>query len=107
MLVRRFPAKCRQSPLLGYVPFKHDGSVEGKLRWLRIAVGWTQDDWAKAARVDPGTIGRWEDGRGLDGSQVIEAALDCLGLRIGELGLGSLIGQELGSLERVVFRRCK
>jgi DNA-binding XRE family transcriptional regulator len=90
---------------LRYVPFKHDGSWKGKLRWLRFAAGWTQEDWGKAAGISPGTIGRWEEGRGLQGSPVIVAALETLSNRLAAMGLGGLVGSELALLQATDFRR--
>lgn len=92
---------------LGYIPFKHDGSLGGKLRWLRIAAGWTQEDWAKAARISPGSIGRWEVGRGLRGSPVITAALDLLAKHLGACGLSTSVALELRSINFTDFRRSR
>jgi DNA-binding XRE family transcriptional regulator len=90
---------------LGYVPFKHDGSIGDKLRWLRITGGWTQDDWGKAARVSPGTIGRWEMDRGTQDSPVIEAAIKTLSKHLEAAGLSSLAAPELVSVQTSDFRR--
>jgi len=93
------------SRFLGYVPFKHDGSLGDKLRWLRIVAGWTQDDWAKVARISSGTIGRWEDGRGMHGSPVITEAINCLAKHLALGGLDPFVASELGSLRTTDFRR--
>lgn len=90
---------------LGYVPFTHDGSLGSKLRWLRTSAGWTQDDWARAARISPGTIGRWEEGRGMHGSPVIVAAINTLSNHLLGAGLGSLAASELATVEATDFRR--
>ena len=47
---------------LEYVPFKHDGTQRGRLRWMRMCAGWTQDDLAAAAHCGVSSIGRLESG---------------------------------------------
>jgi DNA-binding XRE family transcriptional regulator len=101
-LPRQIPAIIR---FLGYVPFKHDDTLGGKLRWLRIASGWTQEDWGKVAKISPGTIGRWEEGRGMRGSPVIRAALHLLAKHLVATGLKNLVSAELRALEDADFRR--
>ena len=101
-LPSQMPAIIR---FLGYVPFKHDGSLGGKLRWLRIAAGWTQEDWAKVARISPGTVGRWEDGRGMRGSPVIVKAIKMLSKHLAVAGISGLIAPELQSVESANFSR--
>ena len=101
-LPRQIPAIIR---FLCYVPFKHDGSIPGKLRWLRTVTGWTQDDWAAAARISPGTIARWEDGRGLIGSPRISTAIEALSRQIAKLGLGTFAQPQLDSIHSVSFAR--
>jgi DNA-binding XRE family transcriptional regulator len=90
---------------LGFVPFNHDGSLAGKLRWLRIAAGWTQDDWAKAANISPGTIGRWEGGRGMRGSPVITIAVNKLATHLALARLSTFVASEVGLLQTEDFRR--
>lgn len=101
-LPRQIPAIIR---FLGYVPFKHDDSLGGKLRWLRIASGWTQEDWGKVAKISPGTIGRWEEGRGMRGSPVIRSALRKLEGQLAASGLDSLTVPEVRTLQTADFRR--
>lgn len=48
---------------LGYVPFSDDGSVGGRMRWLRLCSGWNQKEFAAASRCSVTTIWRWEDNR--------------------------------------------
>jgi DNA-binding XRE family transcriptional regulator len=103
-LSRQIPAIIR---FLGYVPFKHDDSFGRKLRWLRIASGWTQEDWGKVAKISPGTIGRWEEGRGILGSPVIRGALNLLTKHLVTAGLKDLVYAELRALENTDFRRPK
>lgn len=79
--------------------------MPGKIRWLRTAAGWTQDDWAAAAKINPGSIGRWEDGRGMLGSPVIQEALKCLSQRLDTTGLANLVVSELRAVQAVDFRR--
>src|SRR5688572_2694650 len=40
---RFYPAIIR---FLGYVPFSHDGTRSGMIRWLRCCAGWTQQQLA-------------------------------------------------------------
>jgi len=101
-LPSQFPAIIR---FLGYVPFKHDGSLGGQVRWLRLCAGWTQDEWAARARISPGSIGRWEEGRGMQGSPVIVGAIKTLSKHFSAAGLKSLVVSELQSLESADFRR--
>jgi hypothetical protein len=82
---------------LGYVPFKHDGSLAGKLRWLRIVGGWTQENWAAAAKMNANTIGRWEDGRGIVGSPLIMIAIKSLSRHLSAVGLSDQVASELSA----------
>jgi len=97
-LPSQIPAVIR---FLGYVPFKHDGSLKGRLRWLRIAAGWTQEDWAKAASISAGTVGRWEDGRGINSSPIIWIAVKAFTQVFRSLGLTGLVAAELQVLQSV------
>ena len=54
---RYYPAIIR---FLGYVPFKHDGSIGGKTRWLRMCAGWNQEELAAAVGCNEVTVWRWE-----------------------------------------------
>jgi DNA-binding XRE family transcriptional regulator len=99
---RQMPAIIR---FMGYVPFKHDDSLGGKLRWLRIASGWTEEDWGKVAKISPGTIGRWEEGRGIQGSPVIRKSLNLLVKRLVATGVKNLVSAELHTFEDTDFRR--
>lgn len=101
-LPRQIPAIIR---FLGYVPLDHDDSLGGKLRWLRIASGWTQEEWGKVAKISPGTIGRWEEGRGMMGSPVIRKALNLLVKHLFETGLTRLVSAELRVFQEADFRR--
>ena len=101
-LPRQMPAIIR---FLGYVPFKHDDSLGGKLRWMRIASGWTQDEWGQVAKISPGTIGRWEEGRGMRGSPFIKGALNVLAKHLVATGLKNLVSAELRALADTDFRR--
>ena len=59
------PLPCQTSEVirfLGYVPFEHDGSVSGRLRWLRTCAGWTQHELAFAAHCGVSSISRLESG---------------------------------------------
>lgn len=47
---------------LGYDPVAHDGTVAGRLKAKRRALGWSQERFAKHLGIDPGTLSRWEAG---------------------------------------------
>jgi transcriptional regulator with XRE-family HTH domain len=56
----QIPAVIR---FLGYVPFEHDGSLSGRIRWLRTCAGWIQDELAAATRCGVSSIARLESGK--------------------------------------------
>lgn len=57
--VRSFPSIIR---FLGFVPFECDGTLGGRLAYLRRCSGRTQEELAALTECDPGSIGRWENG---------------------------------------------
>ena len=51
---------------LGYCPFEFDTSTfAGKIKSYRYLNGLTQKQFAKLMNVDPATVSRWEDGKGV------------------------------------------
>jgi transcriptional regulator with XRE-family HTH domain len=83
---------------LGYVPFTHDGSAAGRIRWLRMCAGWTQDELAGAAKCGEVTIWRWETGQPCD-RRLWSHGMGCLQDRLQSLGLASLTTSEIEMLK--------
>lgn len=48
---------------LGYDPRPKPASLSEQLIWFREGKGWTQAQLARALRVDPSTLARWESGK--------------------------------------------
>jgi DNA-binding transcriptional regulator YiaG len=83
---------------LGYVPFAHDGSLSGQIRWLRLCAGWTQEELAAAAKCDENTIWKWETGQPCD-RRLLSRGVDCLQDHLQSLGLVPLTTAEIGTLK--------
>ncbi len=64
---RRAPFRygARITRFLGYAPLPPGRALAGRLRFYRWAYGLTQDQLGEALGVKRGTIGRWEQRRGL------------------------------------------
>lgn len=91
---RFYPAIIR---FLGYVPFTHDGTPAGIMRWLRCCAGWTQEQLATATNCNDVTVWKWETGQRFD-TRLWENGLTCLVRRLRTLGLGELAKNELEML---------
>jgi transcriptional regulator with XRE-family HTH domain len=95
---RYYPAIIK---FLGYIPFNHDGSLGSQTRWLRLCVGWTQEELGNAAGCEESTILRWETnqpfekGRWNQGVAAMIQRLETLGLS--ELTSGEVAGLLNGS----------
>jgi DNA-binding XRE family transcriptional regulator len=85
---------------LGYVPFAHDGSASGLIRWLRICAGWTQAQLATAAECDLVTIWRWETGQPCD-KRRWKCGVTCLHERLKSVGLDALTSDEVNALAAI------
>ena len=73
-ITRFYPAIIR---FLGYVPFTHDGTPSGIIRWLRRCAGWTQKQLAAAAKCNDVTVWKWETGQPFD-TRLRQNGLACL-----------------------------
>jgi DNA-binding XRE family transcriptional regulator len=91
---RFYPAIIR---FLGYVPFTHDGTPSGMIRWLRCCSGWNQQQLAAAAKCNEVTVWRWETGRPSN-TNIRELGIGCLVHRLESLGLAELVRTELETL---------
>ena len=93
---RFYPAIIR---FLGYVPFTHDGTPSGMIRWLRCCDGWTQQQLAAAAKCNDVTVWRWETGRACD-VLLWQTGFACLIQRLESLGLIEFAKHEVETLRR-------
>jgi transcriptional regulator with XRE-family HTH domain len=83
---------------LGYVPFEHDGSTLGQIRWLRLCAGWTQQELAAAAGCNEVTVWKWETGQSVDG-RVWKCGIKSLCDRLRHLGFRALTADSVPSVE--------
>jgi len=83
---RFYPAIIR---FLGYVSIKHDGTVGGRTRWLRVCAGWTQEKLGAAVGCEECTIWRWETNQGYDEVRW-RRAIVVIKERLAKLGLSEL-----------------
>lgn len=90
---------------LGYIPFQHDGTVGGRIRWLRLCAGWTQSDLAAAAGCDEATIWRWETNHPRDRRLWVEGVAK-LNARLMELGFEPHTGRALAALTALTAAEC-
>lgn len=86
---------------LGYVPFAHNGSVSGMIRWLRRCAGWTQEQFAAAAKCNGSTVVRWESGRPFD-TRLWRDGIEFLTHQLQSLDLTELTKSELEALRNTV-----
>lgn len=71
---------------LGYVPFNHDGTVGGRVAYLRLCAGLTQEEFADILGCTVTTIWRMESNRSHSAKRS-DHALAILNRRIDDLGL--------------------
>ena len=95
---RFYPAIIR---FLGYVPFTHDETPAGMIRWLRYCAGWTQQQLAAAAKCNDVTVWRWETGRAFD-VRLWQNGFARLIQRLESLGLVEFVKHEVETLKKSV-----
>ena len=57
---------------LGYIPFETSNSPTEKIKTYRQLIGISQKSLAKQLRMDPGTVARWEKGKGRLSKELLE-----------------------------------
>jgi transcriptional regulator with XRE-family HTH domain len=57
---------------LGYIPFETSNNLAEKIKAYRKLLGITQKSLAKELQIDPGTLARWEGGKGRVSKELLE-----------------------------------